>query len=52
MLQQMNDTTGSVGMLLNNRMIHDDLHALLVSLTKLLDDVRERPSRYTNISLF
>ncbi len=52
MLQQMNDTTGSVGMLLNNKTIHDDLHALLVSLTKLLDDVRERPSRYTNISLF
>jgi phospholipid/cholesterol/gamma-HCH transport system substrate-binding protein len=52
MLQQANDTTGSVGMLLNNKTIHDDLHALLVSLTKLLDDVRERPSRYTNISLF
>ncbi|UCD25307.1 MAG: MCE family protein [Gemmatimonadota bacterium] len=52
MLQQMNDTTGSVGMLLNNKTIHDDLHALLVSMTKLLDDVRERPSRYTNISLF
>jgi phospholipid/cholesterol/gamma-HCH transport system substrate-binding protein len=52
MLQQMNDTTGSVGMLLNNPAIHNDLHELLVSLTKLLDDVRERPGRYTNISLF
>jgi len=52
MLQQMSDTSGSVGMLLKDKTIHDDLHELLVSLTKLLDDVRERPGRYTNISLF
>ena len=52
MLQQMSDTSGSVGMLLNDKTIHDDLHELLVSLRKLLDDVRERPGRYTNISLF
>ncbi len=52
LLQQMNDTSGSVGMLLNDKTIHDDMHELLVSLRKLLDDVRERPGRYTNISLF
>jgi phospholipid/cholesterol/gamma-HCH transport system substrate-binding protein len=52
MLQQMSDTSGSVGKLLKQPTIHDDLHALLVSLTKLLDDVRERPGRYTNVSVF
>jgi len=52
MLEQMGDTGGSVGKLLRQPTIHDDLHALLVSLTKLLDDVRERPGRYTNVSVF
>ncbi len=52
MLEQMSDTSGSVGKLLKQPTIHDDLHALLVSLTKLLDDVRERPGRYTNVSVF
>jgi phospholipid/cholesterol/gamma-HCH transport system substrate-binding protein len=52
MLEEMSDTSGSVGKLLKQPTIHDDLHALLVSLTKLLDDVRERPGRYTNVSVF
>jgi phospholipid/cholesterol/gamma-HCH transport system substrate-binding protein len=52
MLQQMSDTSGSVGLLLRDPTIHGDLHELLVSLRKLLDDIRERPGRYTNISLF
>ncbi|MEJ2238228.1 MAG: MlaD family protein [Gemmatimonadales bacterium] len=52
MLEQVSDTGGSLGKLLRQPMIHDDLHALLVSLTKLLDDVRERPGRYTNVSVF
>ncbi len=52
MLQQMNDTTGSLGKLISQDTIHDDLHELMVSLTKLLDDIRERPGRYTFVSVF
>lgn len=52
MLQQLSDTTGSFGKLLSDTTIHDDLHELLVSLRKLVDDVRERPGRYTRISVF
>ena len=52
MLQQMSDTTGSVGKLLADKTIHDDLHEVLVSLRQLLDDIRERPGRYTFVSVF
>jgi len=52
MLQQMSDTSGSLGKLMSQDTIHDDLHELIVSLTKLLDDIRERPGRYTFVSVF
>lgn len=52
MLQRMTDSTGSIGKLMTQDTIHDDLHELLVSLTKLLEDVRERPGRYTFVSVF
>ena len=52
MLERMSDTTGSVGKLLADSTIHTDLHELLVSLRVLLDDIRERPGRYTFVSVF
>jgi len=52
MLQQVSDTSGTIGKLLADQTIHTDLHELLGSLTKLLDDVRERPGRYTFVSVF
>jgi ABC-type transporter Mla subunit MlaD len=52
MLQQMADTSGSFGKLMTQDTIHDDLHELIVSLTKLLEDIRERPGRYTFVSVF
>jgi phospholipid/cholesterol/gamma-HCH transport system substrate-binding protein len=52
MLQRMTDSTGSIGKLMTQDTIHDDLHELLVSLRELLDDVRERPGRYTFVSVF
>ena len=43
---------GSIGKLLSDKTIHDDLHEVLVSLRQLLDDIRERPGRYTFVSVF
>ncbi len=52
MLSRMSDTTGSIGKLLADTTIHGDLHELLVSLRKLMDDIRENPGRYTFVSVF
>ncbi len=52
LLAQMSDSVGTVGKLLAGPTIHDDMHEVLVSLKKLLDDIRERPGRYTNVSVF
>jgi phospholipid/cholesterol/gamma-HCH transport system substrate-binding protein len=52
MLERMSDTTGSIGKLLADTTIHSDLHELLVSLRKLLDDIRDNPGRYTFVSVF
>lgn len=45
---------GSIGLALNDSTLHHDLHEVLVSLRKLLDDIRENPGRYgpRSIKLF
>jgi phospholipid/cholesterol/gamma-HCH transport system substrate-binding protein len=43
---------GTLGMLLNDRKLYDELHQTSRSLTTLLDDFRVHPKRYVNISVF
>jgi phospholipid/cholesterol/gamma-HCH transport system substrate-binding protein len=43
---------GVIGKAVNDSTLHGDLHEVLVSLRKLLDDMRERPGRYVNIKVF
>ncbi|HTE23266.1 MlaD family protein [Flavitalea sp.] len=43
---------GTLGMLLNDRKLYDELHQTSRSLTILLDDFRTHPKRYVNISVF
>ncbi len=43
---------GVIGKAVNDSTLHGDLHDVLVSLRKLLDDMRERPGRYVNIKVF
>lgn len=43
---------GMIGKAVNDSTLHGDLHEVLVSLRKLLDDVRERPGRYVNVKVF
>ena len=43
---------GLIGKAVNDSTLHGDLHEVLISLRKLLDDVRERPGRYVNVKVF
>ncbi|WP_205510954.1 MlaD family protein [Longitalea arenae] len=43
---------GTVGMLLNDRQLYEEVRRTNRSLTILLDDLRMNPKRYINISLF
>ncbi len=43
---------GLIGQAVNDSTLHGDLHEVLLSLRKLLDDVRERPGRYVNVKVF
>ncbi|THU34863.1 MCE family protein [Niastella caeni] len=43
---------GSLGLLLNDRQLYDEVRRTNRSLTILLDDLRLNPKRYINISLF
>jgi phospholipid/cholesterol/gamma-HCH transport system substrate-binding protein len=43
---------GMIGKAVNDSTLHGDMHEVLVSLRKLLDDVRERPGRYVNVKVF
>lgn len=43
---------GMIGKAVNDSTLHGDLHEVLISMRKLLDDVRERPGRYVNVKVF
>jgi phospholipid/cholesterol/gamma-HCH transport system substrate-binding protein len=52
MLELMQSPDGSVGRALTDTTLHTDVHELLVSMRLLLDDIRERPGRYVNVTVF
>ena len=49
---KVNSSDGSLGALLNDRKMYENLNRTLLSLEILLDDVRVHPKRYVNISVF
>jgi len=51
-LAKMNSTNGSLGLLLNDKKLYQNLEGTSRSLNILLDDVRVHPKRYVNISVF
>jgi phospholipid/cholesterol/gamma-HCH transport system substrate-binding protein len=51
-IEKIDSKDGTLGMLLNDRKLYDELHQTSRSLTILLDDFRTHPKRYVNISVF
>jgi phospholipid/cholesterol/gamma-HCH transport system substrate-binding protein len=51
-VNKINSGTGSVGKLIYDETIHDNLTNSLNSLNDLLSDIKENPKRYINISVF
>jgi phospholipid/cholesterol/gamma-HCH transport system substrate-binding protein len=49
---KVNSPSGTLGLLLNDKMLYENLANTSRSLTTLLDDIRLHPKRYVNISVF
>lgn len=52
LILQMNEGEGTMGQLLSNPELYENLSALSKNLDLLLEDVREHPKRYINVSVF
>ncbi|MCW3073967.1 MAG: hypothetical protein JWP69_1036 [Flaviaesturariibacter sp.] len=51
-IDKINSPNGTLGALVNDRKLYDQLNKAALSLEILLDDVRVHPKRYVNISVF
>jgi phospholipid/cholesterol/gamma-HCH transport system substrate-binding protein len=52
MVGKFNTNNGTLGMLMNDRKLYDQLNKVSLSAEILLDDLRLHPKRYVNISVF
>lgn len=51
-ISKLNSSDGSVGMMLNDKQVYNNLQNSLGNLNKLLEDLRVNPKRYVHFSLF
>ena len=51
-MAQINSPNGSIGALLYDRQLYNNLNNTAISLHTLMDDLRVHPKRYVNVSLF
>ena len=51
-IARMNSEKGTLGALLNDRKLYDEIRETNRSLTTLLDDFKTHPKRYVNVSVF
>ncbi|GIW52818.1 MAG: mammalian cell entry protein [Gemmatimonadales bacterium] len=51
-LAKVDSGQGTLGRMVTDSTLHQDLHEVLRSLKLLLDDIRERPGRYVNVKVF
>jgi phospholipid/cholesterol/gamma-HCH transport system substrate-binding protein len=52
LLQGVNNPNGTLGKVLNDRLLYDRLNNTVKSMNILLDDLKTNPKRYVNISVF
>lgn len=51
-IAKLNNPNGTIGALLNERKLYDEIRQTNRSLTTLLDDLKTHPKRYVNVSVF
>ena len=51
-MSKINSTDGTVGALINDKEMYNNLNSTLLSLNTLMDDLRVHPKRYVNVSVF
>lgn len=51
-VSKINDNNGSLGMLLSDKQLYNNLTGTLGTLNTLLDDINKHPAKYVNISVF
>ncbi len=52
LMHGMNQEEGSLGLLIRDRQLYDNLTQTLFTLDRLLEDINRRPYRYINVTLF
>ncbi|MFI5195752.1 MAG: MlaD family protein [Chitinophagales bacterium] len=51
-MDKINNNQGSLGLLINNKELYNNLNSSVISIQKLTDDVKAHPARYINVSIF
>ncbi len=51
-MDKVNNNQGSLGMLVNDKELYNNMNKSLKSMTDLTNDLKARPSRYINVSVF
>ena len=51
-MDKINNNQGSLGMLINNKDVYNNLNSSLQSMNSLMADIKAHPSRYINVSVF
>ena len=49
---KLNSTEGSLGLMMNDKTLYNNINYAILSLETLMDDIRVNPKRYVNISVF
>ena len=49
---KLNSTEGSLGLMMNDKTLYNNINYAIISLETLMDDIRVNPKRYVNISVF